>query len=138
MKGTVLVIDENTETLELLRRIIEKEGFTTVLAKDGEKGLSYAQSDLPEIIVLERLLPVVNGLQVCRRLKEREETRAIPLIFLSVLDTEQDVIEGLRAGADDYVKKPFSPDELVARIERVLERCGTHRKPGRQREHTDE
>jgi DNA-binding response OmpR family regulator len=123
VKGIVLIIDDNVEILELLRRVVEKEGYGTILEKNGERGLASALRNLPDIVVLERLLPDLNGLQICRRLKERPDTERIPLIFLSVLDSEQDIVEGLKAGADDYMKKPFSPDELMARIERVLSRA---------------
>jgi two-component system phosphate regulon response regulator PhoB len=127
VRGTVLIIDDNVEILELLRRVVEKEGYRTILEKDGERGLASARQHVPDIIVLERLLPNLNGLQICRRLKERPETQRIPLIFLSVLDSEQDIVDGLKTGADDYIKKPFSPDELLARIERVLSRTKGYR-----------
>jgi DNA-binding response OmpR family regulator len=122
MAKTVLIVEDNPETLEMLRRIIERDGYDTILANDGEKGLDYALRSLPDIIILDRLMPKLNGLQVCRKLKEGEKTRDIPVIFLTILDSEQDIIDGLKAGADDYITKPFSPDELSARIERVLTR----------------
>ena len=119
-KETILIVEDTPETLELLRRIIEKDGYTTVLANDGEKGLQYALRDNPDLILLDRLLPKLPGMQVCRRLRESEVMENTPIIFLSVLDSEKDIVEGLKAGADDYITKPFSPDELLARIERVL------------------
>jgi CheY-like chemotaxis protein len=97
-----------------------RDGYETILANDGEKGLSYAGRYMPDLILLDRLMPKLNGLQVCRKLKEQESTRHIPIVFLTILDSEQDIIEGLKAGADDYITKPFSPDELSVRIERVL------------------
>jgi len=122
MEETILIVENKLEALELLKRIIEKDGYKTILANDGEKGLTYANRYLPDLIVLERLLPKMNGLQVCKILKENKTTEDIPIIFLSVLDLEKDIIDGLKAGADDYIKKPFSPDELLTRIERVLSR----------------
>ncbi|MCK4805453.1 MAG: response regulator [Spirochaetes bacterium] len=122
MEKTVLIVEDSPETLELLRRVVEKGGYKTVLANDGEKGLNYARRYMPDLIVLDRLLPRMNGLQVCKKLKNEPDTEDIPIIFLSVLDGEKDIIGGLKAGADDYMKKPFSPDELLARIERVLYR----------------
>ncbi|MFW6181236.1 MAG: response regulator transcription factor [Spirochaetota bacterium] len=119
MAELILIADDHPETLELLRRIIEKEGFQTILANDGEKALEYALRERPDLVLLERLLPRANGLQVCTRLKEE---LAVPVIFLSVLDSEADIVDGLRAGADDYLTKPFSPVELTARIQRVLSR----------------
>ena len=120
MAETILIVEDNPETLELLRRVMERDGYETILANDGEKGLSYAGRYMPDLIILDRLMPKFNGLQVCRKLKEQESTRHIPIVFLTILDSEQDIIEGLKAGADDYITKPFSPDELSVRIERVL------------------
>ncbi|MEJ2722637.1 MAG: response regulator, partial [bacterium] len=120
MAETILIVEDNLETLELLRRIMERDGYETILANDGEKGLSYAVRYLPDLIILDRLMPKLNGLQVCKKLKEQENTRNIPVVFLSILDSEHDVIDGLRAGADDYITKPFSPDELSVRVQRVL------------------
>jgi len=125
MEKTILIIEENPETLELLRRFLDKEGYKTIIATDGEKGLEYAQRLLPDLVLMERLLTKLNGLQVCKKLKEQGETKNIPVIFLSILDSENDIIESLKAGADDYIKKPFSPDELLARIERVIFRYST-------------
>lgn len=122
MKRTILIIDENPQTLELLQRFLEHEGYNTVIANDGEKGLRYIQRHLPHLVLLERLLPRLNGLQVCKKLRGNEATRRVPIIFLTILDSETDIITGLKAGADDYIKKPFSLDELLARIERVLAR----------------
>jgi DNA-binding response OmpR family regulator len=120
MAETILIVEDNPETLELLRRIMERDGYETILANDGEKGLNYTNRYMPDLIILDRLMPKLNGLQVCRKLKEQENTRHIPVVFLTILDSERDVIEGLKAGADDYITKPFSPDELSVRIERVL------------------
>jgi DNA-binding response OmpR family regulator len=123
MTKTILIVEDTPETLELLRRIIEKEGYKTVLANDGEKGFQYALKYNPDLILLDRLLPKLPGLQVCGRLRQVETTKNTPIIFLSVLDSEKDIVDGLKAGGDDYITKPFSPDELLARIERVLIRC---------------
>jgi DNA-binding response OmpR family regulator len=120
MAETILIVEDNLETLELLRRILERDGYETILASDGEKGLRYAKRDLPDLVILDRLMPKLDGLQVCRKLKEQDTTRHIPIVFLSILDSERDVIDGLKAGADDYITKPFSPDELSVRVERVL------------------
>jgi len=120
MQETILIVEDTPETLELLRRIIEKEGYSTVLANDGEKGLNYAQKYKPDLILLDRLLPKMNGLQICKKLREMREMDGTPVIFLTVLDSEKDIVDGLKSGADDYITKPFSPDELLARVERVL------------------
>ncbi len=127
-KDTILIVEDTPETLELLRRLIEKEGYSTILANDGEKGVQCALKYAPDLVLLDRLLPKLPGLQVCRRLRLHETAARIPIIFLSVLDSEKDIVDGLKAGADDYITKPFSPDELLARIERVLSRCRTGEK----------
>jgi len=120
IKETILIIEDTPETLELLRRVIEKGGYRTILANDGEKGLQYALKYKPDLIILDRLLPKLPGLQVCKKLRQTDLMDNTPIIFLSVLDSEKDIIDGLKSGGDDYVTKPFSPDELLARIERVL------------------
>ncbi len=122
MNETILIVEDSLETLELLRRIVQKQGYRAILAGDGEKGLSYARRFHPDLIILDRLLPRMNGLQICKTLKSDLSTEDIPIIFLSVLDSEKDIVEGLKSGADDYIRKPFSPDELIARVERVLHR----------------
>lgn len=122
MEETILIVEEHPDTLELLRRVLDKEGYKTLIATDGEKALDYAQRFSPDLILMERLLTKMNGLQVCSKLKEVEETKKIPVIFLTMLDSENDIIEGLKSGADDYIKKPFSPDELLARIAMILSR----------------
>jgi len=126
IKDTILIVEDTPETLELLRRVIEKGGYRTILANDGEKGLQYALKYKPDLIILDRLLPKLPGLQVCEKLRQTESMHNTPIIFLSVLDSEKDIIDGLKSGGDDYVTKPFSPDELLARIERVLFRYKRH------------
>ncbi len=120
MNETIFIAEDSLETLELLR--LEKQGYMAILAGDGEKGLSYARRFSPDLIILDRPLPKMNGLQVCETLKSDTGTEDIPIIFLSVLDSEKDIVEELKSGADDYIRKPFSPDELIARIETVLHR----------------
>ena len=122
MKKTILIVEDSPETLELLRRVVENRGYRSIVANDGEKGYKYALEHKPDIIILDRLLPFMDGLTICKKLKEKPETKNIPIIFLSILDTEKDIIEGLKCGADDYMKKPFSTDELLARIETIINR----------------
>ncbi len=98
MDYSILIVEDAPETLELLRRIIEKEGYETILANDGEKGLSYALQYHPDLILLDRLLPKMNGLQICRKLRELKEMNDTPIIFLTVLDSEKDIVEGLKSG----------------------------------------
>jgi len=127
MDNTILIVEDTPETLELLKRIVEKGGFSTILANDGEKGLDYARRFKPNLVILDRLLPGMNGLQICREIRRNGTLQDTAVIFLSVLDSEKDIVEGLRAGADDYLTKPFSPDELMARIGRVLSRYAKYR-----------
>ena len=127
MDTTILIVEDTPETLELLKRIVEKGGFSTILANDGEKGLDYARRFKPNLVILDRLLPGMNGLQICREIRRNGTLHDTAVIFLSVLDSEKDIVEGLRAGADDYLTKPFSPDELMARIGRILSRYAKFR-----------
>ena len=122
MEKYILIVEDSPEILELLKRIVENSGYRSIVANDGEKGYKYALEYRPDFIILDRLLPFMDGLTICKKLKENPETSDIPIMFLSILDSEKDIVEGLKAGADDYMKKPFSPDELIARIERILKR----------------
>jgi len=128
MKNLILIVEDSPQTLELLKRIVESEGYITIIANDGEKGYKYALDYKPDFIILDRLLPFMDGFTICKKLKETPKTNNIPIIFLSILDSEKDIIDGLKLGADDYMKKPFSPDELLARIETILRRYEQCRK----------
>jgi two-component system phosphate regulon response regulator PhoB len=121
-KGTVLVIDDEKDLIELVRYNLEKEGFDVVAATDGRSGLDIATRHRPELIVLDVMMPGIDGLEVCRQLRGAEPTRQIPVIMLTARVSEADRIVGLELGADDYVTKPFSPRELVARVKAVLRR----------------
>jgi two-component system alkaline phosphatase synthesis response regulator PhoP len=121
-KGRILVIDDEKDIIELVRYNLEKEGFSVKGAQDGESGLSTAAKDLPDLIVVDLMLPGVDGLDVCRSLRLDKRTSHIPIIMLTAKSAESDRVLGLELGADDYVTKPFSPRELVARIKAVLRR----------------
>jgi two-component system phosphate regulon response regulator PhoB len=118
----VLVIEDEEDILELVTYNLEKEGFSVTGVLSGEEGLSKALSDLPELVVLDLMLPGMDGLDVCRRLKQDSKTRSIPVVMISAKGEEADIVSGLELGADDYVTKPFSPKILVARIKAVLRR----------------
>ncbi len=120
-KRTILVIEDETDILEILKYNLSKNGFDVLSADTGEKGLEAAHK-LPDLILLDLMLPRMDGLEVCRRLRANERTRAIPVIMLTAKGTEADIVLGLTLGADDYVPKPFSPVELLARIKAVLRR----------------
>jgi two-component system phosphate regulon response regulator PhoB len=118
----VLVIDDEKDVQELLRYNLEKSGFEVVVAKDGDSGLQAAAASLPDAILLDIMMPGLDGLGVCRKLREEPRTAKIPIIFLTAKAGEADRVVGLELGADDYVVKPFSPRELIARIRAVLRR----------------
>jgi len=128
-KGRILVIDDEKDLIELVRYNLEKEGFLVRGAHDGESGLSTAIKELPDLVVVDLMLPGVDGLDVCRALRFDKRTARIPIIMLTAKSAESDRILGLELGADDYVTKPFSPRELVARIKAVLRRTSVPQAP---------
>ena len=121
-KGTVLVIDDEKDIVELVKYSLEKEGFLIRSAVDGESGVWAVQRDVPDLVIVDLMLPGIDGLEVCRRLRSDTRTAAIPIIMLTAKSAESDRIVGLELGADDYVTKPFSPRELAARVKAVLRR----------------
>lgn len=121
----VLVVDDEEDILELVRFNLEREGCQVFCAETGEEALEKAKTISVDLIVLDLMLPGIDGLEVARRLKRRAETRAIPIVMLSARGEEADVVIGLELGADDYVTKPFSPRILSARIKAVLRRQET-------------
>ncbi|HYK90180.1 MAG TPA: response regulator [Acidobacteriota bacterium] len=120
---TVLVIDDEKDLIELVRYNLEKEGFRVLSALDGEAGISIAAQEFPDAVIVDLMLPGIDGLDVCRRLRAAERTAFIPVIMLTAKASESDRIVGLELGADDYVTKPFSPRELAARVKAVLRRA---------------
>jgi DNA-binding response OmpR family regulator len=121
-KKDILVIEDEKDLIELVRYNLEKEGFRILSASDGEEGLRLVQRKHPALVLLDLMLPVVDGLEVCRRIKKDLQTAGIPVIILTVKDAESDIVSGLEVGADDYITKPFSPRVLVARVKAVLRR----------------
>ena len=121
-KHTVLVIDDAKDLIELVRFNLEKSGFDVLGAIDGHSGLEIARQHAPDIILLDLMMPGMDGLEVCRHLREDSRTRQIPIIMLTARAEEADRIVGLELGADDYITKPFSPRELVARVKAILRR----------------
>ncbi|MEW6077076.1 MAG: response regulator [Thermodesulfobacteriota bacterium] len=118
----ILIVDDEEDILELVRVSLEKEGYPTICAESGEKALSMARAELPDIIVLDLMMPGIDGLEVTRRIKADPATKSIFIVMLSAKGEEADIITGLELGADDYVTKPFSPKILIARIRSVLRR----------------
>lgn len=122
MTPYVLVVEDEDALSTLLHYNLEKEGYRVSLAADGEEALTQIDEQLPDLIVLDWMLPKVSGIEVCRRLRGRAETRNVPIIMLTARGEETDRIRGLDTGADDYIVKPFSMIELTARIRAVLRR----------------
>ena len=122
MTPYVLVVEDEDALATLLQYNLDKEGYDVALAQDGEEALMMVDERLPDLVVLDWMLPKVSGIEVCRRLRSRAETRNIPIILLTARGEETDRIRGLDTGADDYVVKPFSMTELTARIRAVLRR----------------
>ena len=119
---TVLVVDDERDLVNLVDFHLSKEGFLVIGAKDGFEGFAMAKKHKPDLIVLDIMLPKIDGLETCRRLKADPEMAYIPVIMLTAKAQETDKIIGLEMGADDYVTKPFSPKELVSRIKAILRR----------------
>ena len=122
-KPTIIVVEDDPDILHLLSFNIQSSGFDVLTSMDGNEALSLIREHLPELVILDLMLPGLDGLEVCRQLKKDPETQSIPLIMLTAKSEEVDRIVGLELGADDYVVKPFSPRELVLRIRAILRRA---------------
>jgi two-component system phosphate regulon response regulator PhoB len=122
VRSKILVVDDEPEAVELLEFNLKQAGFDVVTAADGAQALNKARSALPSLIVLDLMLPEIDGLEVCRMLRRDPATAGIPIIMLTAKAAELDRIVGLELGADDYITKPFSPRELVLRVRKVLQR----------------
>ncbi|MCC6543957.1 MAG: response regulator transcription factor [Nitrospirae bacterium] len=122
VKQTILVVDDENDILTLLKYNLEKAGFNVLSSQDGPEAVSTAAKKRPDLIILDIMLPSMEGTEVCGVLKNRETTRDIPIIMLTAKGDEIDRIVGFELGADDYIIKPFSPRELVLRVKAVLKR----------------
>jgi two-component system phosphate regulon response regulator PhoB len=122
MTPYVLVVEDEDALATLLHYNLDKEGYQVGVAGDGEEALTMASERAPDLVILDWMLPKVSGIEVCRRLRGRSETRNVPIIMLTARGEESDRIRGLDTGADDYVVKPFSMVELTARVRAVLRR----------------
>ncbi len=121
-KEKILVVDDEEDILELLRFNLSREGYQISCAASGEDALSFVRSEIPDLIVLDLMLPGMDGLEVTRSLKNNLSTKNIPIVMLTAKGEEADIVTGLELGADDYITKPFSPRILVARVRAVLRR----------------
>lgn len=122
MKEKILIVDDEKDIVKMLDYNLKKEGFRILSCYDGEEALSLSAREHPDLIILDLMLPQVDGLEVCKTLKKDSLTAAIPIIMLTAKVQEADKVLGLELGADDYITKPFSPRELVARVKAVLRR----------------
>jgi two-component system alkaline phosphatase synthesis response regulator PhoP len=121
-KEKILVIDDEEDILELLKYNLSREGYQVSCAASGEETLRAVRSGIPDLIVLDLMLPGIDGLDVARQLKNDVKTRDVPIVMLTAKGEEADIVTGLELGADDYITKPFSPRVLVARVKAVLRR----------------
>ncbi len=121
-KEHILVIDDEEDILELIKFNLARDGYRVTCATSGEKALNLAKQESPDLILLDLMLPGIDGLEVARLLKQDSQVRRIPIIMLTAKGEESDVVTGLELGADDYITKPFSPRILVARVRAVLRR----------------
>ena len=121
-KEKVLVVDDEQDLVKLIRYHLEKDGYKVLSASNGEDALFLARREKPELVILDLMLPGIDGLEVCKKLKADPELASIAIVMLTAKGEEVDITLGLKLGADDYVAKPFSPKELVARVQAVLRR----------------
>ena len=119
---TIVVIDDEEDILELLDFTLTREGYRVILQKDGSQGLEAIRGLYPDLVILDHMLPGLNGLDVCRIVKNDKELEHIPIVMLTVKGEEEDIVTGFELGADDYITKPFSIHVLVARMRAVLRR----------------
>ncbi|MDA1088782.1 MAG: phosphate regulon transcriptional regulator PhoB [Proteobacteria bacterium] len=122
MTALILIVEDETPQAEMLRYNLESEGFRTVIASTGEEAFQHMDVEVPDLAVVDWMLPEWSGIEICRALRARPETQQLPIIMLTARGEEGDRVLGLEAGADDYVIKPYSPREMVARVKALLRR----------------
>jgi len=123
-KPTVLVVEDEAALATMLRYNLEKQGFKVDEAVDGQEALTRIAEAQPDIVLLDWMLPVMSGIEVCRQIRRRPQTRDLPVIMVTARTEDQDAVRGLNTGADDYITKPFSMDALLARMRALLRRSG--------------
>lgn len=126
----ILIVEDEKDILQLVKLYLEKEGYRTVTASTGSEGLAQVRAETPDLIVLDLMLPEIDGLEICKRLRSAPETAMLPIIMLTAKAEESDTIIGLELGADDYVTKPFSPKTLVARVKALFRRLDRKQEDG--------
>ena len=125
----ILIVDDEKDIVDLVAYNLEKEGYETLKALDGEKALQLIRTKNPDLVILDLMLPGIQGLEVCKRIRKVPETAAIPIIMLTAKGEEIDKVLGLEVGADDYITKPFSVKELMARVKALLRRADVRKAP---------
>lgn len=123
MKPLVMIVEDEAALVTMLRYNLEKEGFRVSEASDGEEALTVVEESSPDLILLDWMLPMMSGIEVCRQLRRKPNTKDVPIVMITARGEEQDKIRGLNTGADDYITKPFSMPELMARIRALLRRA---------------
>jgi len=126
----ILIVEDEKDILQLVKLYLEKDGYRTVTASTGSEGLAQVRTEKPDLIVLDLMLPEIDGLEICKRLRSAPETAMLPIIMLTAKAEESDTIIGLELGADDYVTKPFSPKTLVARVKALFRRLDRKQEDG--------
>ena len=122
--ATILIVDDDPNIFLLLKVNLENAGYTVIRASDGDEGVKVALRDKPALVILDIMMPKIDGFEVCRQLRENKDTCLLPIIILSARDQPLDKITGLKLGADDYLTKPFNIDEIIARVDARLKRIG--------------
>jgi len=123
LKPLVLIVEDEAALVTMLRYNLEKEGFDVCMAADGEEALIQIAERKPDVVLLDWMLPLVSGIEVCRQIRRAPASRTLPIIMLTARGEEGDRVRGLNSGADDYIVKPFSPAELIARLRAVMRRA---------------
>ena len=120
--GKIVIIEDESDILEVIAYNLKREGFEVFESQDGEDGLLKIEAHTPDLVILDLMLPTIDGIELCRKLKSDPVTRSVPIIMVTAKGEESDIVLGLGVGADDYVTKPFSPKELIARVKAVIRR----------------
>ncbi len=123
MTALILIVEDEAPQAELLQYNLQKEGYRTVTAADGDQALICIDEEKPDLVILDWMLPEISGIEVCRRLRANAKTKALPVVMLTARGEEGDKVLGLDVGADDYVVKPYSPREMISRVQAVLRRA---------------
>ena len=128
MSEKILIVDDDANLLRLIGQVLQRAGYQPIAATNGASALQKIRGEQPDLVILDVMLPGMSGIELCKQLRENEETAALPIIMLSALGQVDNTIEGLEAGADEYLSKPINPKELVARVRALLQRTARLRR----------